>query len=28
MNLPHILTLESAASAVLDFKPKYVYPYH
>ncbi len=28
MNLPYTMTVESAASAVLDFKPKQVYPYH
>ncbi|WP_082333801.1 MBL fold metallo-hydrolase [Mangrovimonas sp. TPBH4] len=28
MNLPYTMTLDSAASAVLDFKPKKVYPYH
>lgn len=28
MNLPYTMTVESAASAVLDFKPKTVYPYH
>ncbi|MEN8883631.1 MAG: MBL fold metallo-hydrolase [Flavobacteriaceae bacterium] len=28
MNLPYTMTVESAASAVLDFKPKEVYPYH
>lgn len=28
MNLPYTMTIESAASAVLDFKPKKVYPYH
>ncbi len=28
MNLPYTMTVESAASAVLDFKPKNVYPYH
>jgi len=28
MNLPYTMTIESAASAVLDFKPKNVYPYH
>ena len=28
MNLPYTMTVESAASAVLEFKPKYVYPYH
>ena len=28
MNLPYTMTVESAANAVLDFKPKYVYPYH
>lgn len=28
MNLPYTMTEESAASAVLDFKPKQVYPYH
>lgn len=28
MNLPYTMTIESAASAVLDFKPKQVYPYH
>ncbi|TKD66208.1 MBL fold metallo-hydrolase [Flavobacterium sp. ASW18X] len=28
MNLPYTMTVESAASAVLDFKPKLVYPYH
>ena len=28
MNLPYTMTEESAASAVLEFKPKKVYPYH
>ncbi|RCT54293.1 MBL fold metallo-hydrolase [Winogradskyella sp. KYW1333] len=28
MNLPYTMTVESAAGAVLDFKPKTVYPYH
>lgn len=28
MNLPYTMTEESAASAVLDFKPTQVYPYH
>jgi len=28
MNLPYTMTVDSAASAVLDFKPKEVYPYH
>lgn len=28
MNLPYTMTVESAASAVLDFKPAKVYPYH
>ncbi|MBU2938740.1 MBL fold metallo-hydrolase [Lacinutrix sp. C3R15] len=28
MNLPYTMPVESAASAVLDFKPKQVYPYH
>lgn len=28
MNLPYTMTVESAASAVLEFKPKRVYPYH
>ena len=28
MNLPYTMPVESAASAVLDFKPKTVYPYH
>lgn len=28
MNLPYTMPVESAASAVLDFKPKNVYPYH
>lgn len=28
MNLPYTMPIESAASAVLDFKPKTVYPYH
>lgn len=28
MNLPYTMTAESAASAVLEFKPKQVYPYH
>lgn len=28
MNLPWTMTINSAASAVLDFKPKKVYPYH
>ena len=27
MNLPYTMTVESAADAVLDFKPKQVYPY-
>jgi L-ascorbate metabolism protein UlaG (beta-lactamase superfamily) len=28
MNLPYTMTAEQAASAVLEFKPKVVYPYH
>jgi L-ascorbate metabolism protein UlaG (beta-lactamase superfamily) len=28
MNLPYTMTVESAADAVLDFKPEKVYPYH
>lgn len=28
MNLPYTMTVESAANAVLEFKPKTVYPYH
>jgi L-ascorbate metabolism protein UlaG (beta-lactamase superfamily) len=28
MNLPYTMTEESAAAAVLEFKPKQVYPYH
>jgi len=28
MNLPYTMTVKSAASAVADFKPKKVYPYH
>ena len=28
MNLPYTMTVESAADAVLEFKPKTVYPYH
>lgn len=28
MNLPYTMTVKSAADAVLDFKPKKVYPYH
>ncbi|WP_419211162.1 MBL fold metallo-hydrolase [Maribacter sp. X9] len=28
MNLPYTMTVENAASAVLEFKPKEVYPYH
>lgn len=28
MNLPYTMTVENAAKAVLDFKPKQVYPYH
>ena len=28
MNLPYTMPIESAASAVLDFKPTKVYPYH
>ena len=28
MNLPYTMTVESAAEAVLEFKPKQVYPYH
>ncbi len=28
MNLPYTMTVESAASAVLDFAPKQIYPYH
>ncbi|GGW62890.1 L-ascorbate metabolism protein UlaG (beta-lactamase superfamily) [Winogradskyella epiphytica] len=28
MNLPYTMSVESAASAVLDFEPKRVYPYH
>lgn len=28
MNLPYTMDVEVAASAVLDFKPRHVYPYH
>lgn len=28
MNLPYTMTVESAADAVIEFKPKAVYPYH
>jgi L-ascorbate metabolism protein UlaG (beta-lactamase superfamily) len=28
MNLPYTMTVEQAAEAVLDFKPKVVYPFH
>lgn len=28
MNLPYTMSVEQAASAVLEFKPKVVYPYH
>jgi len=28
MNLPYTMTVENAADAVLEFKPKEVYPYH
>ena len=28
MNLPYTMTVDSAASAVLAFKPKQIYPYH
>jgi L-ascorbate metabolism protein UlaG (beta-lactamase superfamily) len=28
MNLPYTMDINQAASAVLDFKPKIVYPYH
>jgi L-ascorbate metabolism protein UlaG (beta-lactamase superfamily) len=28
MNLPYTMTVEQAASAVLEMKPKIVYPYH
>lgn len=28
MNLPYTMTVEQAASAVLEFQPKVVYPYH
>lgn len=28
MNLPYTMTVDQAASAVLDFKPRIVYPYH
>ncbi len=28
MNLPYTMSVEQAASAVLDFQPKIVYPYH
>ena len=28
MNLPYTMDIEAAASAVLEFKPKIVYPYH
>lgn len=28
MNLPYTMTPEQAASAVIEFQPKYVYPYH
>lgn len=28
MNLPYTMTVDSAADAVLEFKPKQIYPYH
>jgi L-ascorbate metabolism protein UlaG (beta-lactamase superfamily) len=28
MNLPYTMTVEQAASAVTEFAPKVVYPYH
>ncbi len=28
MNLPYTMSIEQAARAVKDFKPKIVYPYH
>jgi L-ascorbate metabolism protein UlaG (beta-lactamase superfamily) len=28
MNLPYTMTMEDAADAVLDFKPRVVYPFH
>jgi hypothetical protein len=28
MNLPYTMTVEQAASAVREFKPNVVYPYH
>ena len=28
MNLPYTMDIDQAASAVLDFKPKVMYPYH
>jgi len=28
MNLPYTMTVKSASEAVLEFKPKHVYPYH
>jgi L-ascorbate metabolism protein UlaG (beta-lactamase superfamily) len=28
MNLPYTMDIEQASSAVLEFKPKIVYPYH
>jgi L-ascorbate metabolism protein UlaG (beta-lactamase superfamily) len=28
MNLPYTMTVASAADAVLEFKPKTIYPYH
>lgn len=28
MNMPYTMTVQQAANAVLDFKPKQVYPYH
>jgi L-ascorbate metabolism protein UlaG (beta-lactamase superfamily) len=28
MNLPYTMTIESAADAILEFKPKEIYPYH
>ena len=28
MNLPYTMSVENAARAVLEFKPKQVYPYH
>ena len=28
MNLPYTMTPEQAASAVLEFQPRVVYPYH